>query len=66
MDFQAKIDELRAKKKALLDQAEGLAGEGKAEELNSITDQMEGINTSIQSLERLMAALTVGVRKEAL
>ena len=56
MDFQAKIDELRAKKQALLDQAEGLAGEGKVEELGELTDQMEGINTSIRSLERLMAA----------
>lgn len=56
MDFQSKIDELRAKKAELLAKAEGLAGEGKLEELNGVTDQMDGLNNSIKSLERLMAA----------
>ena len=56
MDFQSKIDELRAKKAELLAKAEGLGGEGKLEELNGVTDQMEGLNNSIKSLERLMAA----------
>ena len=55
MDFQSKIDELRAKKAELLAKAEGLGGEGKLEELNGVTDQMEGLNNSIKSLERLMA-----------
>lgn len=56
MSFQAKIDELRAQKQQLLDKAQGLADEGKLEELGEITDQMEGINNSIKSLERLMSA----------
>lgn len=56
MSFQAKIDELRAQKQQLLDKAQGLADEGKLEELGKITDQMEGINNSIKSLERLMSA----------
>ena len=56
MSFQAKIDELRAQKQQLLDKAQGLADEGKLEELGEITDQMEGINNSIKSLERLMSS----------
>lgn len=56
MDFQEKITELRAQKQTLLDQAQTLADEGNVEELDSITNQMEGINNSIKSLERLMSA----------
>ncbi len=56
MDFKAKIEELRAKKKELMASAQSLADEGKVEELNEITDQMEGINNSIKSLERLAQA----------
>ena len=56
MSFQAKIDELRDQKQQLLDKAQGLADEGKLEELGEITDQMEGINNSIKSLERLMSS----------
>ena len=56
MDFQKKIDELRAQKQTLLDQAQPLAEAGKVDELNELTDQMEGINNSIKSLERLMSA----------
>ena len=56
MDFQEKINELRAQKQTLLDQAQTLADEGRVEELDSITNQMEGINNSIKSLERLMSA----------
>ena len=52
MDFMEQITELRAQKKTLADKAEALAGEGKFEELDAITDQMEGINKSIQALER--------------
>ena len=37
MDFQSKIDELRAKKAELLAKAEGLAGEGKLEELRVVS-----------------------------
>ena len=56
MDFQAKIDELRAQKQSLLDKAQALADASKVDELNAVTDEMEGINNSIKSLERLMAA----------
>lgn len=60
MDFMEKITELRAKKKSLADQAGALVKEGKFEELDSITDQMEGINKNIQSLERSLEASRAG------
>lgn len=60
MDFMEKITELRAQKKALADQADGLVKDGKYEELDAITDQMEGINKNIQALERSMEASRAG------
>lgn len=60
MDFMEQITELRAQKKTLADKAEALAGEGKFEELDAITDQMEGINKSIQALERNLEASRTG------
>ena len=47
MDFMEKITELRAKKGQLLTQAQALVDEGKIEEANELTGQMEAINTSI-------------------
>lgn len=55
-DYMAKITELRAQKSTLLTQAEALVSEGKFDEADKITDQMEGINTNIKQLERLSAA----------
>lgn len=55
-----KITELRTQKKTLADKAETLAGEEKFEELDAITDQMEGINKNIQSLERNLEASRAG------
>lgn len=60
MDFMEQITELRAKKKSLADQASALAKEGKYEELDPITAQMEGINRSIQALERSLEASRAG------
>lgn len=60
MDFMEKITELRAKKKGLADQAEALAKDGKFEELDAVTDQMEEINRNIQALERSMDASRSG------
>ena len=55
MDFNAKIEELRAQKSALLAKAQSMADEGKLEEVDAIGEQMAGINNSIKSLERLAA-----------
>lgn len=60
MDFMEKITELRAEKKRLADQAEALAKDGKFEELNAVTDQMEEINRNIQALERSLDASRAG------
>lgn len=60
MDFMEKITELRAKKKSLADQADALVKDGKFDELDPITDQMEGINRSIRSLERSLEASRAG------
>jgi len=60
MDFMEKITELRAKKKALADQSAALVNEGKLEELDPITDQMEAINKNIQALERSLEASRAG------
>lgn len=54
-DYMEKIIELRAQKSTLLNQAEGLVKEGKFDEADKITDQMEGINANIKKLERLSA-----------
>ena len=56
MDFMEKITELRAKKGQLLTQAQALVDEGKIEEANEFTSQMEAINTSIAGLEALAKA----------
>ena len=45
MDFMEKITELRAKKGQLLTQAQALVDEGKIEEANELTGQMEALNT---------------------
>lgn len=55
-DYSAKITELRAQKGQLLTKAEGLVADGKFDEANAISDQMEDINKNIQSLERLADA----------
>ena len=47
MDFMEKITELRAKKGQLLTQAQALVDEGKIEEANEFTSQMEAINTRL-------------------
>ena len=56
MDYMEKITDLRAQKGALQAQAEGLMAEGKFDELDPITDQMEAINKQIKSLERVADA----------
>jgi len=56
MDFMEKITELRAQKKSLADKANALVADGKLEELDAITDQMEEINKNIQALERNLEA----------
>ena len=56
IDFMAKITELRAQKSSLLTQAEGLVNEGKIEDANKISEQMEGINNQIAGLEKLANA----------
>ena len=49
MDFMEKITELRAEKGKLLQQAESLVTDGKFEEADQITAQMEAINGKIAS-----------------
>ena len=56
MDIMEKINDLRAQKGELLGQANALAEAGNVEELEQVTAKMEGINTSIQALERLAQA----------
>lgn len=53
MDFMEKITDLRAQKTQLLAQAQPLADEGKYDEVDKITQQMESINNQIRSLENL-------------
>ena len=60
MDFMEMITELRAKKKALADQVGALVSDGKFDELDSITGQMEDINKRIQALERNLEASRSG------
>ena len=62
MDFMEKITELRAKKGQLLTQAQALVDEGKIEEANELTGQMEAINTSIAGLEALAKASQEGAK----
>jgi len=56
IDYMEKITGLRAQKKTLLDQAEALIAEGKIAEAAPISDQMEGINKQISTLENLANA----------
>ena len=56
MDFMAKITELRAQKKQLADQAETLVKDGKLDDLDNITQQMNDLNGNIEKLERAMEA----------
>lgn len=53
MDFMEKITDLRAQKSQLLAQAQTLADEGNYAEVDKISEQMEGINSQISSLEKL-------------
>ena len=56
MDFMAKITEMRAQKKQLADQAETLVKDGKLDDLDNITQQMNDLNGNIEKLERAMDA----------
>lgn len=56
MDFMEKSTELRQKKGELLDRAEKLVAEGKFEEADAITAQMEDINKQLKTLSDLAAA----------
>ena len=56
MDIMDKINDLREQKAGLLEQANSLAEQGKLEDLAKITEQMEGLNTSISALESLAKA----------
>lgn len=60
MDFMEKITELRAKKKALSDQASALVDGDNLDGLDAIAGQMEEINKNIQSLERSLEASRAG------
>ena len=53
MDFMERITDLRAQKSQLLAQAQPLADEGKYDEVDKISAQMESINNQIRSLENL-------------
>ena len=53
MDFMEKITALREQKGQLLNTAQTLADEGNYAEVDKITEQMEGINNQISSLEKL-------------
>ena len=56
MDFMEKITELRAQKKQLAAQAETLVKDGKLDDLDNITQQMNDLNGNIEKLERAMEA----------
>ena len=53
MDFMEKITDLRAQKSQLLAKAQAFADDGNYDEVDKITEQMEGINNQIKSLENL-------------
>lgn len=55
MDYMEKIVGLREKKQGLLTQAEALVTEGKFDEADALTAQMEDINGQIRTLEKLAA-----------
>lgn len=56
MDFNEKSVELRKKKGELLAQAEQLVADGKFDEADAITSQMEDINKQLKTLSDLAAA----------
>lgn len=66
MDFMEKITELRAQKSELAKQSEQLVKDGKFEEVDALTTKMEGINASIDSVAKLMAASNKNAKPEDL
>ncbi|WP_251447082.1 phage major capsid protein [Vermiculatibacterium agrestimuris] len=56
MDPMEKIVGLREAKQKLLTKAEGLVAEGKFEEADAVTEEMETINNQIRTVEKLAAA----------
>ena len=62
MDIMERINDLRARKGELLDQADKLADSGDMEQLGRVTQEMEGINTSIKALEALAQASREGAK----
>lgn len=56
MDYMEKITELRAQKSQLAADAEKLVGEGKFDEVDAKSAEMEKINANIARLEKLHAA----------
>lgn len=55
MDYAAKINEMKSSKKTLVEKAEALVAEGKAEEVVAINDQIKNLNQQIQAIEDLAA-----------
>lgn len=60
MDHNEKIVSLREEKQKLLAKAEGLVAEGKFEEADTVTAEMETINGQIKTLERMAKASREG------
>ena len=56
MDFMEKIVDLRRQKQELVDQAAELVEKGDLEGSEKLSDQVEGLNRSIQAVERLLDA----------
>ena len=56
MDYMEKITELRAQKSQLAADAEKLVTEGKFDEVDAKSAEMEKINANIERLEKLHAA----------
>ena len=56
MDYMEKITELRAQKSQLAADAEKLVAEGKFDEVDAKSAEMEKINANIERLEKLHAA----------
>ncbi len=56
IDFISQINDLRTQKRDLLAKAESYSQDGKLDKVGDIATQMEGINNSIDSLEKLAAA----------
>ncbi|WP_040663837.1 phage major capsid protein [Oscillibacter ruminantium] len=56
MDYLEKINDLRAQKAELSDKAEKLVMDGKFDEADALTTQMEGINSNIDTVIKAMQA----------